>query len=667
MPTMIDSTEQKPASLDVEQEFIPGELKQMQRWICWLYEFREGNSKPWTKPPISLKNSRRQARVNDPSECATFEQAILLHENEFSATDGIGLILFEGDGLVAVDLDDCRDPDSETIEEWAAEIAEKLNSYTEISPSGTGLRIFCYGTLPDNGRKKGKFEIYSSGRYVTVTGHHLDGTSRAVERRAEEINEVHAGFFTEAVMEPILLSEQGDSSDEVDIEALHDSALTDSKFNKLWNGDWSDGYASQSEADLALCSKLAFYLGNNSEQINAAFRKSSLYREKWDQTAYATDTIQKAIVQSEDRFDHDLSSEQLDQVNALIQPLPASEQMPELPQLIEDEPDDTANLNIFRLSQLRQLPPPRWQIEGHIPEKSFTLIYGPPASGKSFYALDLSLCVATGKQFLGVHDVVQGSAVYIASEGCQGIRNRTESWLSCHGQELESVVENNFRVIPDSFDLKNPQSAVEIGKLITSAISGHPSLLVIDTLSRNLNGDENTPRDMTGFISTCGLLQKHLHCTVVVIHHTGHDTSRERGHSSLRAAADSIIAVKGKVFGGKGVTIECKKQKDAAEFSPYELNGRQENESLVLLPDANPWETKFHKLSETARSVLNHVSMKYSTDKEFRNKDLASELELSSSTVSDALKKLVNDGFLKKNKQIYRLNLEASGVLLIGL
>ena len=81
--------------------------------------------------------------------------------------DGIGLQL--GPPCVGIDLDKCRNAESGVIELWAKEIIEKLNSYTEISPSGTGIHIWVKGAIPKTGRRKGRIEIYDSGRdYFTV-------------------------------------------------------------------------------------------------------------------------------------------------------------------------------------------------------------------------------------------------------------------------------------------------------------------------------------------------------------------------------------------------------------------------------------------------------------------------------------------------------------------
>ena len=104
-------------------------------------------------------------------------------------------MLTSDNGFVGVDLDHVRDPTTGETQEWAQDIVDRLDSYTEISPSGTGLRIFVHGALPSEGRKKGDFECYESGRYLTVTGEHLEGTSWTIAERHEEIAAIHLEIF----------------------------------------------------------------------------------------------------------------------------------------------------------------------------------------------------------------------------------------------------------------------------------------------------------------------------------------------------------------------------------------------------------------------------------------------------------------------------------------
>lgn len=151
-----------PDRLTIPRVF--GELADERRWVCWRYETRNG--KP-TKVPVQ-PNGRR-AKSDDPQTWTALSRCVTYAE----ATPGVGVgIVFNGDGLVGIDLDDCIDPSTGELAEWAEQVVAGHASYTEKTPSGRGLHILCRGTLPGGatGTKRGKIEVYATGRYFTVTG-----------------------------------------------------------------------------------------------------------------------------------------------------------------------------------------------------------------------------------------------------------------------------------------------------------------------------------------------------------------------------------------------------------------------------------------------------------------------------------------------------------------
>lgn len=112
--------------------------------------------------------------AQSPQNWLSFPQAVDAFERNQNLA-GVGLVLTRDLGLVGIDLDNCIDTEGK-IAPWAEEVVRKVGSYTEVSPSGTGLRIFAYGSLPDgsDGRKDGNVEMYVAGRYLTVTGNVLN-------------------------------------------------------------------------------------------------------------------------------------------------------------------------------------------------------------------------------------------------------------------------------------------------------------------------------------------------------------------------------------------------------------------------------------------------------------------------------------------------------------
>ena len=160
------------AWLTVRPGTIPLRLRERDQWVVWRAEQRDG--KP-TKVPYSIAHPSRRASVDDPASWGRFDDAMHVQARASLRLDGVGYVLTAADGLVGIDLDHCRDRESGAVEPWALAIVTRIDSYTEISPSGTGLRIFARGTLPPTGRRKDRIEMYGSGRYLTLTGHRFSG------------------------------------------------------------------------------------------------------------------------------------------------------------------------------------------------------------------------------------------------------------------------------------------------------------------------------------------------------------------------------------------------------------------------------------------------------------------------------------------------------------
>jgi putative DNA primase/helicase len=293
----------RPTPLPVRPEAIPVELRSTAQWQVWQYvEDRdpETGEIDWNKPPLNARGgagSSTNARTWSP-----FDVALAAYRNR--KLDGIGFVLCAkkdeaGAVLVAIDLDHCRNPETGEIEPWAKAIIAQLNSYTEVSPSGAGIRIFLYGQLPPQGRKRGHVECYCTARYVTVTGQRVEGTPATIENREAELIAVHKQIWPELHEQPKAAA-NGRTAPPVDLSDLEliekaRKARNGARFFALWRGDTS-GFSSHSEADLALCSYLAFWCGpNSSERIDGLFRQSGLFRSKWNREYYRTRTIRKAL------------------------------------------------------------------------------------------------------------------------------------------------------------------------------------------------------------------------------------------------------------------------------------------------------------------------------------------------------------------------------------
>jgi putative DNA primase/helicase len=276
--------------LNVRIENILQELRVRPQWAAWGWEQRDSK---WTKPPLNPATGR-YARNNDPATWGSFKAALWRRQRDH--LPGIGYMFHPDDPFTGVDLDDCRDPETGDIDGWTLKVVKNLDSYTEVSPSGTGLKVFMRGELPPGRRRKGKIEMYDSARFFTTTGHRLSGIPSSVHARQDELTALHRGVFGEPIAPPSVGGSRG--GQECRVQSLRDDELLEramqatngEKFASLWAGDTS-AYRNGdnegcSEADLALCSLLAFWCGPDEERIDRLFRASGLYRPKWDKRHY---------------------------------------------------------------------------------------------------------------------------------------------------------------------------------------------------------------------------------------------------------------------------------------------------------------------------------------------------------------------------------------------
>jgi len=296
---VLEASDQKPPALAVDLGNIPPELKTRAQWVLWRFDRRrEKNGKTkWTKLPINPA-TKVLASTTDPATWGTFETACKRYP--LDGFDGVGFVFAGDDPFCGVDLDDCRDKTTGGIDQWAAEAIAELDSYAEVSPSGTGVKVFVRATVPPGRCRKGHVEMYDRGRYFCVTGQRLSNSPTKIQDRQEQVNRLHARLVAASPrpagpQKPIT---SGPPEADAEIVALAMRAKNGAKFAALWSGD-TGSYSSHSEADLALCGMLAFYAGPDPERIDRLFRASGLIREKWNEQhgdrTYGQRTIDTAL------------------------------------------------------------------------------------------------------------------------------------------------------------------------------------------------------------------------------------------------------------------------------------------------------------------------------------------------------------------------------------
>ena len=283
-------------------ESVPRRLTELVQWVGWQKRDREG--KP-TKLPINPITGET-ARVDLSATWGSFEQACQAFEQH--GVDGIGFVFSEGDPYCGIDLDGCRNPLTWVIEPWASDIIDTLESYTEVSPSGTGVHIIVEATLPPGGNRKGGVEMYDRRRFFTFTGQHIRGTPDTIEERQRQLSGLHKYLFGGQQKPVGAVPSRGDSGPVLaDDQQLVDRAMKATygdKFSDLWRGDITAYGNDHSRADLALCTSLSFWTGHDRQRIDRLFRLSGLFRPKWDERrgvrTYGEMTVEKALQNTRD-------------------------------------------------------------------------------------------------------------------------------------------------------------------------------------------------------------------------------------------------------------------------------------------------------------------------------------------------------------------------------
>jgi hypothetical protein len=289
------------------------------------------------------------------------------------------------------------------------------------------------------------------------------------------------------------------------------------------------------------------------------------------------------------------------------------DKVPMLARKLSDLNAGASSADGFRLVQFNKLQPtpPNWLVRGLIELDSFGMAFGGPGSCKSFWALDLALCVATGKDFHG-HRTKRGPVVIIAGEGLHGLARRRRAWeihnkVDCSGAPI--VISNRSVILLDD------RSVAELGRELQSFTvrSGPPVLVVIDTWARNMGGDENAVKDTMDAINTLLRLIKEYGSAVLVVHHSGANVKdRGRGSTALKAAVDFEFKF---TKGNDGlISVETTKVKESRgiEHTSFRLRDvylemRDEEDlpirSAVLEEAENPYADRKAMLCPSQREV----------------------------------------------------------------
>ncbi|NML87282.1 AAA family ATPase [Polaromonas sp.] len=467
-------------------ERLPAELKTLPRWVGWRYENKSGSEKA-TKIPRMPHGGGGNASSTTPATWGTFEQAHAAYLN--GGLSGIGFVL-DGDGLVGVDIDHCVSDGKPSTQ--AMGLLDKLGAaYIEVSPSGTGLRAIGYGEQLDkgvNGSLDGlKAEFYSKGRFLTMTGKTI---------KAGPITPLK-GF--RATAEAFAATKRVKVNPETgEIETITTDEKQAALVQRLLSGD----VYHDSLRDLAA----AWVSGGMTKKAAIAALEAlmdhAVQRDEWKARR---NQIPDLVVSAYEKY------------------------------VVKHTAADIQRYKLLGADDLRNLPPLAWRVRGVLPAVGLAGLYGPSASGKSFLALDMSAAIAEGCRWFDCR-VTAAPVVYCALEGEAGFKLRVAAWEQHNGRPLPAVLSMVLQpfMLTQAQDVADLAAAVPVGAVV-----------FLDTLNRAApTADENSSKDMGAILQAAKTLQALTGGLVVLVHHTGKDSSRGlRGHSSLFAALDAAIEV----------------------------------------------------------------------------------------------------------------------------
>lgn len=225
-------------------------------------------------------------------------------------------------------------------------------------------------------------------------------------------------------------------------------------------------------------------------------------------------------------------------------------------------------IRLLDIDDINDMKPPEWLVDGILTQNGLSVLWGRSGAMKSFVALDIGLCVATGAPW---HDKAtqQGLVIYVAAEGAHGLGRRAVGWRKTRGKDLPKP---QFKLVPHNIAMTSDDLEALVAAILNLGLK--PALIIIDTLARTFGaGDENKQADMNAYVSAADRLKDATGANVMIIHHSGvHEDKRERGSNVLRGAADTVIKVSRKDDKLDIINQAPEgKQKDAEEFETVKL------------------------------------------------------------------------------------------------
>ncbi len=219
----------------------------------------------------------------------------------------------------------------------------------------------------------------------------------------------------------------------------------------------------------------------------------------------------------------------------------------------------TIELELVAWDQIKLSTLARYLVKNLLPAGGLVVVYGPPKCGKTFWIFDLVMHVALGWEYRK-RRTQQGTVVYCLFEGQRAFTARVEAFRQSRLAEHADGVP--FFLMSTRIALVNDHP--KLIAAIKQRAGLKPAVVVLDTLNRSFTGSENSDQDMTAYVSAADAIREAFDCAVIIVHHSGLETGRPRGHTALFGAVDALISVR-KDTATKNVTATVENLKDGAE------------------------------------------------------------------------------------------------------
>lgn len=511
--------------LNKNEGILQNAFGKQKRWVTWKYKEIEGKQ---TKIPYQLNGAK--ASSTNPETWSAYE--------DLEDLPNIGIVFTPDQLLLGIDIDHCLEgneivhPEKEKIEEFI----KQANTYTEISPSNTGLHLYLSLTEPLQlvQHKKAPFEIYTSGRYFTVTNNSY-----------QQIRDVRTVSLEEASALLAVIGYPWNKKDTQNTTVSKDRFLDDStilsrmfeskvgnKIKSLYEGNISLYNNDDSSADMALCAHLAYWTAKDASQIERIWLNSPLGArgKTQERKDYRDRTIRAAIEGCLDIYSPRVEASSKNNEKAQI---------------------DQDKFKFVSLGDLLNEPEEliSWVVEDLLPAGGLSIVVAKPKVGKSTFVRQLALAVARGESFLD-RNTVKGRVLYVALE------------------EKRSEVRIHFKLLgadgTEDLGVHVGSAPLEANRWLEEEIKKQlPILIIIDTLFRFVRvGDVSDYAKITTALDPLLNLSREYGTHLMVLHHArkmdGEGADTTLGSTAIFGTVDTAIILK-RIKDGKR-TIETQQR-----------------------------------------------------------------------------------------------------------